>query len=102
MTDPTVQISTRAVAYLTAGALSHLWTMWANDTHCCTECCVQCTALKELLDNGQLDILYGVYMQACETGHDDTWDEENQQVKRDWLEQVWAGQCHEESGDDEA
>lgn len=97
MTDRMVQISQRAVAFLTAGALNHLWTMWADDTSCCTVCCVPCIALKELLNNGQLDELYGVYMQACESGHDETWDADNKKVRRDWLEQVWSGprECHE-------
>lgn len=103
MTEPTVQISQRATAYLVAGALNHLWTMWATDSHCCNVCCVPCIALKELLDNGQLDVLYGAYLDACDGGHDHTWDDETKQVKRDWLDQVWSGprECHE-GGDDEA
>lgn len=97
MTEPTVQISQRAIAYLTAGALNHLWSMWATDERCCTTCCVPCIALKELLDKGLLDELYGVYMDACDSGHDETWDAENKKVRRDWLDQVWSGPraCHE-------
>ena len=104
MTEPTVQISKRAIAYLTAGALNHLWQMWVNDETCCNVCCVPCIALKELLDKGQLDELYGVYMEACDSGHDDTWDAVNGKVKRTWLGQVWSGprECHVEGGTDEA
>lgn len=99
MTEPTVEISNQAIAYLCAGALNHLW----HTEKCCPQCCVQCAALKELHDKDQLDRLYGVYIDECGADHE-SWDADNRQVNRTWLAEAWsATDCHtEDGGTDEA
>lgn len=83
---------TLTAARLVAGHVDNLWSQWANDDEvpgCCPLCCGPCAALKDLLDRGQLDELYGVYVDQG-FGEMDTWDAERRQVGRDWLRKAWS------------
>jgi hypothetical protein len=88
----TTTMPTLTAARLVAGHVDHLWNQWANDKEvpgCCTECCGPCAALKDLLDRGQLDELYGVYVDQG-FGETATWDAEKRQVDRRWLLAAWS------------
>lgn len=98
--DTTV-LPTDAAAGLVAGHVDQLWQQWANDTEmpgCCPVCCAPCHALKQLLELGLLDELYGVYADHV-GGELSTWDPKQRMVRRDWLEQAWSvdrGGCHQD------
>lgn len=99
MTDTTT-MPTRVAAWLVAGHVNNLWSQWANDKDmpgCCPECCGPCAGLKELFELGQLDALYGAYLDMT-GGESDTWDAEKQQVGREWLLEAWSVRmgCHDE------
>lgn len=89
----TTTMPTLTAAFLVAGHVDNLWQQWANDKDvpgCCPECCGPCAGLKDLLDRGQLDELYGAYM-AHTGGESETWDAEKRQVGRTWLAEAWSG-----------
>jgi hypothetical protein len=97
MTD-IAAMPTLTAAFLVTGHVNNLWSQWANDKEapgCCPECCAPCGALKDLLDRGQLDELYGAYMDHCGTDSD-TWDVDKRQVGREWLLEAWSVDlgCH--------
>lgn len=104
MTATTMPILT--AARLVAGHVNILWSQWANETDpefkgCCPECCGPCNALRDLLEAGQLDELYGAWL-AQDESRSFAWDFANRQVGRDWLAAAWSGDrgCrdqHEES-----
>jgi len=88
----TTTMPTLAAAFLVAGHVGDLWSQWAHDKEtpgCCPTCCGPCAALKDLLDRGQLDDLYGVYVDHVGGGHE-PWDADKGQVGRDWLTQAWS------------
>jgi hypothetical protein len=88
-------------ADLIAGHVDLLWNSWANDSErpgCCVECCAPCHALKELLDLGLLDELYGHYIRKAGAGTEtgwSTWDPEKHQVGRRWLYEAWGIPCND-------
>lgn len=55
---------------------------------CCPVCCAPCHAIAELRDAGTLD--QWVLAWPDTLPGTSWWDEEKQQVRRDWLEQAWA------------
>jgi hypothetical protein len=88
----TVTMPTLTAARLVAGHVDRLWDAWANDGDmpgCCPECCGPCAALKDLYDRGELDGLYGAYVDQG-FGEMDTWDAEKRQVGRGWLLEAWS------------
>lgn len=89
--DTTTTMSTLTAARLVAGHVDILWDQWANGDEggCCPWCCAPCAALKDLLATGQLDELYGTYVDQG-FGEMDTWDAERRQVERTWLTEAWS------------
>ena len=89
----TVSMPTLVAARLVAGHVDLLWQAWANGPDdargCCPVCCGPCSALKDLLDAGLLDELYGTYVDQG-FGEMETWDAEKRQVGRKWLLEAWA------------
>jgi hypothetical protein len=79
-------------AFLVGGHLVHLWAAVQDEIGgCCNDCCGSCWALKQLLDSGELDDLYRVYVNL--TGgpdNDSIWDTANDQVDRGLLTQAWS------------
>lgn len=95
MTEPEkteITIPYAAAAMLVAEAVDRLWVQWANDEEgCCTRgCCAACDALYQLRQTGQLDELYGWYVEHCDVGLLATWDYDRAQVNRAWLDEVWS------------
>jgi hypothetical protein len=95
----TTTMPTLTAAWLVAGHVDNLWQQWANDKEmpgCCPECCGPCAGLKALLDAGQLDDLYGAYVDHV-GGEIATWDPVKRQVGRDWLAEAWSVDrgCHD-------
>jgi len=91
----TVTIPKEAAALLVAEAVDRLWNQWATcEEHhgCCPKgCCAACYALRKLLDTGQLDELYGWYVDNCGGGGPHaTWDYDKRQVNRTWLLEAWS------------
>lgn len=98
MTETTMP--THVAAWLVAGHVDNLWQQWANDEEvpgCCPQCCGPCAGLKELLDLGLLDELYGAYVDQF-GGYMLTWDAAKRQVGRDWLLAAWSVDrgCHDQ------
>ena len=95
-----ITMSTLTAARLVAGHVNHLWQQWADEDlrGCCNRCCAPCAALKDLYDRGQLDRLYGVYVDHVGDDHS-PWDPERRQIDRAWLNRAWTADlgCHEES-----
>lgn len=97
----TVVLDRDAASWLVAGALSHLWEVSPDAqpdgaegeaTGCCPRCCGPCSALKALLDAGQLDALAAVDGRRCFY-----WDTVEDRVDRAWLERAWTmTDCHAE------
>lgn len=86
-------------ARLVAGHVDHLWDQWANSDRagCCPVCCAACSALRELLDLGLLDVLYGVYVDEADAHDSDVWDDAMHEIDRSWLLPAWNANldCHE-------
>lgn len=82
---------TLTAALLVDGALSHLWYLTQDEAPagCCPHCCSNCKGLKDLLDRGQLDTLYGVFVDR-RGGDGHYWDAELRQVDRAWLLGAWS------------
>lgn len=100
----TTTMPTHVAALLVAGHVNNLWHQWANDKDvpgCCPRCCGPCAALKELFDTGQLDDLYGAYMDRV-GGESDTWDPERRTVGRAWLLKAWSVEltCHDDDAEE--
>lgn len=94
MTSPTPlhwTIPALELAMLVDGHLSRLWVSSESsdpdDRTCCIRCCGPCCALERLLSLGQLDAIEAVYIEAA--GPSIYWDEDNQQIDREWLARVW-------------
>lgn len=87
MTD-TVTMPARVAMFLTAGHLDHLHAA-DQDEGCCPVCCGPCSALKALLDAGQLDSIVRDYA----AGGWDCWDTQAGQVDRRWLARAWRQTC---------
>jgi hypothetical protein len=89
----TVTLDAETAALLVAGHLDILHGK-EQDVGCCPRCCGPCSALKRLLDEGQLDQIvwaYGVQRRV------EWWDEKAARVDRDWLASAWRmTACHEE------
>ena len=99
MTEEEITLKPQTAAFLVAPLVDHLWQQWSDGEGCCNQCCCACIALKDLLDNDELDKLYGIYVKICGSpaeGHA-TWDAEKNQLKREFLLAAWAGprECHE-------
>jgi hypothetical protein len=80
---------TIVAAQLVAGHVDILWDEWAAGRGCCPECCASCGALRDLLESGQLDELYGYYLNH-DNGENSAWDNEMHQVGRQWLTEAWS------------
>lgn len=94
MTEPEkteITIPYAVAAMLVAEAVERLWGQWANDKEgCCTRgCCAACAALYQLRATGQLDELYGWFVERCDGPHA-AWDSDRGQVDRVWLDRVWS------------
>jgi hypothetical protein len=90
----TVELPRQVAGRLVAGHVNILWQHAASG--CCPVCCAPCKALKELLDAGQLDDLYGAWVGDDRSGSD-IWDPEKRQIRRDWLLNAWNVDlgCHD-------
>lgn len=94
MAESMTIMPTLTAARLVASHVDILWSTWHNEREpCCQSCCAACAALKDLMDRGQLDRLYSVYLES--TGGMSTlgWDEKNHQVGREWLSQAMLESC---------
>lgn len=103
--SPLTTVPTRALVHLVAEAIDRLWVQYVKQgLGCCPrDCCAGCSALSELYGSGQLDTLYGIYMDEV-GANPQTWDDKLRQVRRDWLMAAWAPtghQCPEETTADE-
>jgi hypothetical protein len=99
VTEEEIALKPQTAAFLVAPLVDHLWQQWSDGEGCCNQCCCACIALNDLLDEGKLDELYGIYVKICGSpaeGHA-TWDAEKGQVERTWLTAAWAfpKKCHE-------
>lgn len=101
MSGSKIAMPLSATARLVAGHVHILWRQWANENlgGCCPTCCAACSALKELLDVGLLDVLYGVYVEESDAEDSAIWDDILQEVDRKWLLSAWNANldCHEEA-----
>lgn len=101
--EATATMPLSVAADLVAGHVDTLWNQVVNDEDmhgCCPRCCAPCHALRELLKLGQLDFLYGQYMQVS-GGESSVWDTGKQQIDRSWFAGAWRNDlgCHEEQAD---
>lgn len=90
MGDGSTIINKSVAQYLFAGSLN-LLAISAGDDGCCTVCCGVCAALAESLRNGDMDRI----LRGSEVAQgSDWWDNELDQVNRDWLHSAWTtGEC---------
>jgi hypothetical protein len=93
-----VRLPLEVAADLVAGHVDILWNQVFNEVGmegCCNRCCAPCSALSQLLDLGLLDELYRFYHRSY-GGQSLVWDEEKNQIDREWLDRAWPGNlgCH--------
>lgn len=99
MSGVNIAMPLSVTARLVAGHVNILWNQWANEdlAGCCPKCCAPCSALKELLDLGLLDRLYGVYVEETDAKDSAVWDDAMHEIGRGWLLSAWSADldCHD-------
>lgn len=78
-------------AWLVGGAMGTLFSQVQDRFFggCCPVCCGPCSALKTMLDSGDLDRLFAHYLMLAQS-RSVMWDAENGRVDREFLADAWS------------